>query len=425
MTEQETRDLINGIISGKYHAANLPYNLFKFTSNELIQAFEGGWGENKLTSPDIYSPDLEMFNSFRTNLFYFSANKTSKQVKELQSLIYDEQGNRRTTAEFTEEALKVDATFNKRYLEAEHDMTFKLAHSGREWRDIYATKDTFPYLEWVTVMDDNTMDAALNGTIKRVDDPWWDSHPIPYHWGCRCRLRQHQKATVTETPPDVPEPAKLFRNNVFKTQKVWKNDEHTYGQDLSKEEMGGVGALMIKAIKELSYQTIDTNGKNKLRVHPSHSDDADELKNNIYVGKVVLANGHSIDLLPNYKGMGGLKSPDTAVDEVQITEIKRCNSKQMNKRVITAVEQGASVVIFDLDHSNLRAYDAANRLKGFITKGLYPEIKEFWFVVKGRLIKTTRKIEPDFRDRLVEAENATPVKILRFAVVSKLNASTT
>lgn len=251
LSEEEVKDIIEGTLSGKYHAENLPYNLFKFTAGELLRAFETGWQQPVFSDTDVYSADEEMFSSFRKNLWYFSANKTSKQVAELNALIHDEEGNRRSRSEFTKEALKVDKTFNERYIEVEYDMTVKLAHSGREWRDIEDTKEQFPILEWVVVMDENTRHAEFNGIKLPVDHPFWNSHTIPYDWGCRCRLRQHSKATVTTEIPDVAEPSPLFRNNVYKSREVWKNEDHPYGQDLSKKDKKGIEKLINKAEEDL------------------------------------------------------------------------------------------------------------------------------------------------------------------------------
>ncbi|MGE0636002.1 MAG: hypothetical protein AB7P01_06155 [Bacteroidia bacterium] len=408
MNEQEIKELIAGILSGKYVAQSLPYSLFNQTSKQLIEAFEGGWGENKLSHPDVYSPDLELFNSFRKNLYYFSANKTAKQVKELQALIHDEQGNRRTVNEFTAEALKVDEAFNKRYLEAEYDMTFKLAHSGREWRDIEATKETFPILEWVAVMDANTRHGEFNGIKLPVDHPFWDSHPIPYQWGCRCRYRQHRKADITTTIPDVPEPSKLFRNNVYKSQQVWKNDIHPYGQDLSKEDRAGVTKLINDAIANLPLIKLKTSN-GSAAVHPYHAPDKpDELEKNIRASLLLAEKyGHDIKLLPELSTEADIKHPDAEIDN-SLAEYKRPGTRTgVYNRLREAVDQKVKVVVFD--NKKLSAETIYRATKGYFQQRKEETtIKEIWAIVNGTAVKTKLPITEQFYNDLLKAEGETP-----------------
>ena len=64
------------------------------------------------------------------------------------------------------------------------------AMAGR-WAQIQRTKDTRPYLEYLTVGDNRVRDVhrAWDGTILPIDDPWWDTHYPPNGFGCRCTVR--------------------------------------------------------------------------------------------------------------------------------------------------------------------------------------------------------------------------------------------
>lgn len=54
------------------------------------------------------------------------------------------------------------------------------------------------------------------GTIRPIDDPWWNTHTPPLGWGCKCSLRQ-TRADATAVPPDGDPISPVFQNNPGKT----------------------------------------------------------------------------------------------------------------------------------------------------------------------------------------------------------------
>ena len=89
----------------------------------------------------------------------------------------------------------------------------RASYQAGRWDRIERQKKVFPFLRYVSVMDgrERPQHHAWHGTIKPVDDPWWDTHYGPCGWNCRCtaiayNARQLAKNgwEVTDEPPAFP-----------------------------------------------------------------------------------------------------------------------------------------------------------------------------------------------------------------------------
>ena len=69
------------------------------------------------------------------------------------------------------------------------------AYAAGKWAEIQATKDAFPYLEYVAVDDDRTRPshAVLSGKVYPVDHEFWSRNFTPNGFGCRCDTIQVSK----------------------------------------------------------------------------------------------------------------------------------------------------------------------------------------------------------------------------------------
>lgn len=72
------------------------------------------------------------------------------------------------------------------------------AYMAGRYRRQLARAKTFPYWQYVAVMDDHTRPGhrLLNGKVFRWDDPIWQYLYPPNGWGCRCRIRALTEAQV-------------------------------------------------------------------------------------------------------------------------------------------------------------------------------------------------------------------------------------
>lgn len=70
---------------------------------------------------------------------------------------------------------------------------------------------------------------ALVGTIRPIEDPWWDTHTPPLAWNCKCRIRPTDKP-VTPIPEetDKDKPAPGLSGNPGRSGSVFDLKSHPY-----------------------------------------------------------------------------------------------------------------------------------------------------------------------------------------------------
>ena len=66
--------------------------------------------------------------------------------------------------------------------------TLQSAYAVGQWQSIEANKETAPFLMYDAVEDSRTRPEhqQWNGTVRPVDDPFWQTHYPPNGWNCRC-----------------------------------------------------------------------------------------------------------------------------------------------------------------------------------------------------------------------------------------------
>jgi SPP1 gp7 family putative phage head morphogenesis protein len=90
------------------------------------------------------------------------------------------------------------------------DVNMRTAYQAGRWERMQRDKQAFPFVRYTSVDDRRVrpQHRAWHGTIKPIDDPWWDTHYPPCGWRCRCtavpvnaRMMERRGWEVTEKPP--------------------------------------------------------------------------------------------------------------------------------------------------------------------------------------------------------------------------------
>lgn len=89
------------------------------------------------------------------------------------------------------------------------ETNLRAAYASGKWAQIQATKQEFPLLRYVAVLDNRTrpQHRAWHGTILPVGHPFWTTHYPPNGWGCRCTVQQVSERDLKRRNWQVTDPA--------------------------------------------------------------------------------------------------------------------------------------------------------------------------------------------------------------------------
>lgn len=181
LIDQIAQNLHNGTIK----PSDLNVDLIQKTYADLSQGAAAGVGKKWETQYKKEGEDT-LVTALKKNLYTFASAKTFAQLETLNKMLYYQDGKLRPFNEYSQLVKKVNAQYNKNWLQAEHQTAKTAGQMAVKWQRIQRDKDLFPNLKYRTVGDERVRDehAALNGTIKPVDDPFWSTHYPPNGWRC-------------------------------------------------------------------------------------------------------------------------------------------------------------------------------------------------------------------------------------------------
>jgi SPP1 gp7 family putative phage head morphogenesis protein len=202
------------------------------TLKDLQNGFNQSFSTNIKVSFD--NPNYNFIKDVNKNLYKFAGAKTYQQLTDFNNMLKGPDGKMISFADFQKNiedyrstALGIDEQYNRNWLYSEYQNAVNSGLGAKRWDEFQKTADLFPNLEYRTAGDSQVRPehAELNGIIKPINDPWWDTYYPPNDWGCRCRARPTADGP-TQDAPDITIPD-MFQNNVGKTGEVFTPD-HPY-----------------------------------------------------------------------------------------------------------------------------------------------------------------------------------------------------
>ncbi|MCP3735975.1 phage minor head protein [Sphingomonas sp. RP10(2022)] len=148
----------------------------------------------------------------------------------------------------TAEAKTVQLGSPKR-LETIFNINLRTAYQTGRWERLERQKTAFPFLRYIH--SDASRNArpehvAWDGTIKPVDDPWWDTHYGPCGWGCKCTAvaynqRQLDKNGwhITEEPTSFPKVSYLNKRTGEVSQ-IERGIDPGWSYNVGKAPLAGI-----------------------------------------------------------------------------------------------------------------------------------------------------------------------------------------
>ena len=247
-SDKELTDLINGIYDGSITEYKLPDDLYYAIANHLKSGLYQGFGG---TLADFSGKDYELLNELRENIYLFSAAKTEKTVRQMQTVMFNESGELRSIGEFSRVGSETYETWVDAWGRTERNTAVAQATMAGKWNEIQANKDLLPILTYSTIGDACDICAPLDGLTAPVDDPVWSEVYPTNHFNCECTVSQHEEGKEL-TPDDEKEQIfdqvtkemdDTFKMNSGKDGYIFSPD-HPYFQvepkdrDFAKENFG-------------------------------------------------------------------------------------------------------------------------------------------------------------------------------------------
>ena len=198
MNNYLTNLLLDGIFSKKYTAKKPPNWLFDWYFNGFTNK-----GAITFKKYGNFYKRIENIAKAKTILTTDALAKTAvssaKEYKKIETNATKEMFVYEKTKQKTD-------TITRNYQRTEERTIRASAHSYRREMQIQSDKETFPFVERIATLDNNTTKQCrlANGLVFRIDGDYRAKFPIPGHWNCRCTWRKiaHFKSNLL-TPESV------------------------------------------------------------------------------------------------------------------------------------------------------------------------------------------------------------------------------
>lgn len=378
--------------------------MFQATYEPLKQAVNEGFGKVG-TSVQFGTPNYEFLKQLQTNTAVFAAFKNHAQIKEMVSLLKDENGNLRSKDDFRKAALAVNEKYQVRYLDTEYDTAVRQSRSAAQWQKALSTAHLYPNIKYLpSVAAHPRQDhMAYYGIIRPINDPMWGIILPVNSWGCKCRWEVTDEEP-NDIPDNLPPPEKGFDFNPGATGQVFDFKNSEYIKSASAQEQ----PALIKDAEtfvnnDMAAQAPYLNmyaskSGTEVEAHPLATQQK-EFQNNLNIARS-MANSKVIDakniqilpvvtdkelrekILPDAKEN---KSPDYRIDGqyFEMKEVTGTGKNTIKHAIGNAKGQADNIILVFPDNYPKSADDIkksiadARKLKEMTT------VKTIWFFVNG------------------------------------------
>jgi SPP1 gp7 family putative phage head morphogenesis protein len=358
--QNNSSELARLLYNGKISPSDIDAESVRLLATELMNGALGGYGKPfKDLEPE--SIDYQILSKIEDNIHVFSGAKNFAQLQEMSALLLDENGKLVPFNKYALAVKAIDKTYNKNYLAAEYDLALQSAQQAEHWQRIQEEKDLFPFLQYNAILDghETQLCNSLDGIIKPVDDPFWNTRFPPNHWRCRSVVDPlaDDENDTTETPKDLPNLPDMFNNNVGKNGEIFPpsapyfklpgNEAKTVKQKIDYliphrwENFKKYEALKL----DKNYNNVEFNSESG-GFRASHlKQSISEIEGNEIIADELMNNGFGVQLLENIEN---IKSADAFLNNKGIWEfkfLKANTSNAIQQNVLAGRKQAANIVI--------------------------------------------------------------------------------
>lgn len=225
------RKALLNIYSRKFRPmTDIEENMF----NEVFDKMS--FGIDKGTAMSHYpSHDDDFADALRHSAAVFSAFKVHRAQNDMARRLLDSNGNLKPFEQWSKDVLPIASHQMGPWLKTEYDTAVIRAHQAADWQQFLREKDVLPNLKWMpsTSITPGEDHRRFWGTIRPIDDQFWNEHRPGDRWNCKCTLTSTDEKP-TATPAPVPSPAddsqRGLSSNPGSTGQLFSND-HPYFPD--------------------------------------------------------------------------------------------------------------------------------------------------------------------------------------------------
>ena len=214
--EEVLKKALKNIYSKDFHPmTDIEENLFEATWKTMNKATDKGFGTRKTDDPDY-----DFYREIRMNNAVFAAFKVHRAQNDMAALLLDKNGSLKPFEQWVKEAMPIADHQMIHWLRTEYDTAVIRAHQAADWRQFEREKDVLPNLKWMpsTSVTPGADHQIFWGTIRPIDDPFWNEHRPGDRWNCKCTLSSTDEAPtavlgVTKGKPMTYEQANKGKEN--------------------------------------------------------------------------------------------------------------------------------------------------------------------------------------------------------------------
>lgn len=173
----------------------------------LIDAIAYALSREVVPSTDYYD---KMQGIQRRQAVSIAGMAQTEQIKFVMAQVNSALASGQTFEQFQKSVNLVDIDLPRHRLYTIYHTNIYTAYSHGRWHEQQRNKSNKPYLMYDAMNDSITRPAhaALDNTIRHIDDPWWRGRTAPLGYNCRCKTKaltkEEAEARGITTDKDLP-----------------------------------------------------------------------------------------------------------------------------------------------------------------------------------------------------------------------------
>lgn len=345
-----------------------------YIEEHLFREFCRGFDRAVAEGFEGVNPDDDFISALRHSNEVFSAFKVHRAQRDMAARLVDSNGNLKPFEQWLKDVQPIASHQCRSWFQTEYDTAVIRAHQAADWKQFERERDVLPNLKWMpsTSANPGADHRPFWGTIRPIDDPFWDQHRPGDRWNCKCSLTSTDEPTtpvpsvaVSQQPKNTPQ--RGLENNPGKDAAVF-SDKHPYFPSdckhcpfykpgfkaklkhlfLNRAKDCNNCPYINGCINNVKEWKIDNIYGERLKI--SMNADTTELDDNIRTARVLLASFENMKIkIRKHVLEHGISNPEYEINELIADRKGIKNPQGITSAFKKAIRQGCEAVVIDLD----------------------------------------------------------------------------